>query len=47
MDVFRRTIVLPGEAREIWKAVRAKASLEGKGVGEWIWDLIKKELQPE
>lgn len=44
MDKLRVTIWLPKEAKEIWKQVKAQASLEGKTIGTWLLDLIKKEL---
>lgn len=43
----RVTIVLPENGNEIWKKVKAKASLEGKTIGRWILDLLKKELEHE
>ncbi len=43
--MFRVTVVLTDEGKDIWKLVKAKASLEGKSIGSWILDLIKKELK--
>jgi len=35
---------MSAEGKELWKKVKAQASLEGKTVGNWILDLLKKEL---
>ena len=43
--MFRITVIFPDEAKEVWKAVKAKASLEGKSIGNWILGLIKEALQ--
>ncbi len=42
---FRISIWFPEEMKLIWKQVKAQASLEGKSIGNWILDLIKKELK--
>jgi hypothetical protein len=44
MEKLRVTIWLPKEGKAIWKQVKAQASLEGKTIGTWLLDLIKKEL---